>query len=117
MPLSQQDYPELYVLGPEANKMLKDAPFGGPKIVFSRMQRAGVMQLLSQKCEYATLRRKGLGYDANALYVSTMLGDMPCCRGEVQKWPQTEKGLKSFLEAFRRDRWFGFLEKDIKVPR
>lgn len=75
------------------------------------------MQISSQKYEDAKLRRKGLGYDDNALYLSTMLGEMPCGRGEVQKWPQTKKGLKGFLEAFRRDRWFGFLEKDVEVPR
>lgn len=95
--------------------MLKDAVIGGPKIVFSRMQRADENQFA--KYEDAKLRRKGLGYDDNALYLSKMLGEMPCGRGEVQKWPQTKKGLKGFLEAFRRDRWFGFLEKDIEVPR
>lgn len=96
--------------------MLKGAVVGGPSLVFGRMQEAGVTRIHSQKYEDANLCRKVLGYNANALHPSTMLGEMPLSREEVYYWPLTEKKLKSFLASLRQDRWFGFAEVDIKVP-
>ena len=75
--LNQRDAPELYAPGPKAYKMLKGAVVGGPSLVFSRMQEAGVTRIHLQKYEDAKLCRKFLGYNANALYPSTMLGEMP----------------------------------------
>ena len=113
---NQRDAPQLYATGPKAYKMLKGAVVGGPSLVFSRMQEAGVTRIHSQKYEDAKLCQKVLGYNANALYPGTMLGEMPFSREEVYYWPLMEKGLKSFLAGLRQDRWFGFAEVDIKVP-
>ena len=33
------------------------------------------------------MSKKVVGYDANALYPSTMLGDMPCGKEVVVNWP------------------------------
>ena len=112
--LNQRDAPELYAPGPKAYKMLKGAVVGGPSLMFSRMQEAGLTRIHSQKYEDAKLCRKVLGYNANALYPITMLGEMPFSREEVYYWPLTEKGLKSFLSGLRQDRWFGFAEVDIR---
>lgn len=45
------------------------------------------------RCE---LCRKVLGYDANALYPRTMLGDMPCGKEVVVHWPQTPGNVEKF---------------------
>ena len=72
---NQRDAPQLYATGPKAYKMLKGAVVGGPSLVFSRMQEAGVTRIHSQKNEDAKLCQKVLGYNANALYPGTMLGE------------------------------------------
>ena len=35
----------------------------------------------------------------------------------MQDWPQTEECLRNFINAVRTERWFGFAEVDIEVPR
>ena len=79
-------------------------------------KRLGLLESIHKKYEDAKLCQKVLGYNANALYPGTMLGEMPFSREEVYYWPLMEKGLKSFLAGLRQDRWFGFAEVDIKVP-
>ena len=46
-----------------------------------------------------------------------MLGLMPCGKGVVQVWLQTEECLRNFIDAEKTERWFGFAEVDIVVPR
>ena len=46
-----------------------------------------------------------------------MLGLMPCGKGEVQDWPQTEERLRNFIDSVKTERGFGFAEVDIEVPR
>lgn len=48
--------------------------------------------------------KKVLFYSVNALYPSTMLGDMPCGKEAVVHWPQMH-------------RWFGFAKVNIKGSR
>ena len=42
------------------------------------------------------MSQKVVGYDANALYPSTMLGDMPCAKEVVVHWPQTPGNIEKF---------------------
>ena len=69
---------ELYAPRKEAYHMLKEAVVGGPSLVFTRYHEAGKTRIRSHKYEDARLCQNILGYDANALYLSTMLRDMPC---------------------------------------
>ena len=97
--------------------MLEGAVVGGPSLVFCRKHEAGVTRIRSYKHQDAKVCRKVLGYDANALYPSTMLGWMPCGKEEVKDWPQTKECLRNFLDAVKTERWFGLAEVDIEVPR
>jgi len=67
----------LYAPGEEADKHLKAAVSGGPSIVFTRYHEAGVTRIRSHEKTAAKPCKRILGYDANALYLSTMLNDMP----------------------------------------
>ena len=115
--LNRPNAPELFVPGPEAYEMLKGAVMGGPSLVFCRKHEAGVTRIRSHKYQDAKVCRKVLGYDANALYPSTMLGLMPCGKGVVQDWQQTEECLRNFIDSVKTEEWFGFAEVDIEVPR
>ena len=99
--LNRPNAPQLFATGPEAYEMLKGAVVGGPSLVFCRKHEAGVTRIRSHKHQDAKVCRKVLGYDANALYPSTMLGWMPCGKGVVQCWPQTEGCLRNFIDAGR----------------
>ena len=70
--------PELYSPNKEAYAMLKAAVVGGPSLVFTRKHVAGETRIRSHQYEDARLCRRILGYDANSLYPSTMMKEMPC---------------------------------------
>ena len=75
---------ELYSPGKEAYEMLKGAVVGGPSLVFTRYDEVGVTKIRShQKKAEPRLCQRILGYDANALYLSTMLEEMPCGKEKV----------------------------------
>ena len=74
---------ELYSPSEEANKMLKGAVVRGPNLVFTRYHEVGVTRIRSNQVEGPRLCLRILGYDANTLYLSTMLGDRPGGKEEV----------------------------------
>ena len=86
---------------------------GGPSLVFCQKHEAGKTRICSHKFKAAKMCRKVLGYDAKALYPSTMLGDMPCSKEEAQKPGNVEK----FLRFLQQDKWFGSAKVEIEVPR
>ena len=61
------------------------------------------------KFQDARMLRRVLGYDINALYPSTM--------EVVAHWAQAPRKVENFIEVLRRDRWLGFAEVDIEVPK
>ena len=73
---------EIYSSCKEAYEMLKGAVVGGPSIVFTRYHEAGVTELRSHR-DAPRLCKRVLGHDANALYLSTMLREMPCGKEKV----------------------------------
>ena len=81
--LGKRDAPELYVPEREANDKFKDAVVGGPSQVFTRKHEAGKTKIRSHKYEDARLRQRVLGYDANALYPSTILQEIPCGKEKI----------------------------------
>ncbi|KAL9953248.1 hypothetical protein ACROYT_G040634 [Oculina patagonica] len=117
---------EMYSPGEQAYEMLKGAVVGGPSIVFTRYHEAGVTKIRDHQFENANFCKNIVGYDANALYLSTMLEDMPC--GKEQLWYHTGmekcaayylmrnlKGENPFL--YIPAGWFGFAEVDIEIPQ
>ena len=97
--------------------MLKGAVVCGPSLVFTRKHEAGKTAIRSHKYENARMCRRVLGYDANALYPSTMLEEMPCGKGKVVHYENPAEEAENFIGRLRRKEWFGFAEVDISVPR
>ena len=93
---------ELYAPSKEAYEMLKAAVVGGPSLVFTRYHEAGKTRIRSHQNADAKLCQKIQGYDANALYLSTMLREMPCGKERVVNWGGTEQR---------------YVEVDIEIPK
>ena len=108
--------PELYSPNKEAYAMLKAAVVGGPSLVFTRKHVAGETRIRSHQYEDARLCRRILGYDANSLYPSTMMKEMPCGPGFVQSYDNPEATALIFPQLLYTKKWFGFAEVDIEVP-
>ena len=108
--------PELYSPNKEAYAMLKAAVVGGPSLVFTRKHVAGETRIRSHQYEDARLCRRILGYDANSLYPSTMMKEMPCGPGYVKSYDNPEAYARVFPQFLWIEEWFGFAEVDIEVP-
>ena len=70
----------------------------------------------SHKYEGARLCQRVLGYDANALYPSTMLQEMPCGKEKIVVYPFPSEAVAEFENRLKTKQWFGFAEVDISVP-
>ena len=108
--------PELYVPNKEAYAMLKAAVVGGPSLVFTHKHVAGETHIRSHQYEDAKVCRRILGYDANSLYPSTMMKEMPCGPGVVTTRDNPEAAALVFPQLLYTKEWFGFAEVDIEVP-
>ena len=108
--------PKLFAPNKEAYAMLKAAVVGGPSLVFTRKHVAGETRIRSHQYEDARLCRRILGYDANSLYPSTMMKEMPCSFGFVQTYKNPEACAQVFTQFLWSGDWFGFAEVDIEVP-
>ena len=97
--------------------MLKAAVVGGPSLVFTRKHVAGETKIrFHQYGNDSRLTRRILGYDANSLYPSTMIKEMPCGEGVVTTYTIPEAAAMVLPQALRSEEWFGFTEVDIEVP-
>ena len=108
--------PELYSPNKEAYAMLKAAVVGGPSLVFTRKHVVGETRIRSHQYEDAKVCRRILGYDANSLYPSTMMKEMPCGPGYVKSYDNPEAYARVFPQFLWTEEWFGFAEVDIEVP-
>ena len=132
---------ELYAPSEEAYDMLKGAVVGGPSLVFTRYHEAGKTRIRSHQYPvprdgevltgaHAKLCENIQGYDANALYLSTMLNYMPCGKEKVvhytahladplteqlEAW-QIEQETADFTQRLKQKSWFGYAEVDIEIP-
>ena len=109
---------ELYSPGKEAYDMLKGAVVGGPSLVFMRYHEVGVTTIRSHHTAELRLCQRILGYDANALYPSTMLREIPCGKERVvHHSDEYQAEATPVLTRRLKDRtWFGFAEADIEIP-
>ena len=108
--------PELYAPNKEAYDMLKAAVVGGPSLVFTRKHVAGETKIRSHQYEDAKTTYRILGYDANSLYPSTMMKEMPCGEGAVTTYNNPEAAARVFPALLSEGGWFGFAEVDVEVP-
>ena len=101
----------------EEYEMLKGAVVGGPSIVFTRLHEVEKTLIRENKVKEPRLCKKILGYDANALYLSTMLKEMPCGRGKVVVYKAAfEQEASELMRRQKEGKWFGFAEVDIEIP-
>ena len=109
---------ELYAPTQEEYEMLKGAVVGGPSLVFTRYHEVGKTRIRDHQVEEPRLCKKILGYDANALYPSTMLREMPCGKGRVVQYEEDfkEKAEHVLVNRQKEGKWFGFAEVDIEIP-
>jgi len=109
---------ELYSPGKEAYEMLKEAVVGGPSLVFTRYTEVDVTRIRSHRIPEPRLCENILGYDANALYLSTMLTEMPCGEKRVVHYSgefQAEV-VPVLTHRLKEGSWFGFAKVDIEIP-
>src|SRR5204862_489966 len=109
----------LYAPRKEAYNYLKPAVTGGPSIVFTRYHEAGVTRIRSHQHPNAKLCKRVVGYDANALYPSTMLQDLPAGEETVIeiKYPKAAWQLRSVRDRLLSGQLLGFARCKISVPR
>jgi len=109
---------ELYAPRKEEYEMLKGAVVAGPSLVFTRYHEVGKTRIRDLQVEEPRLCKKILGYDANALYPSTMLREMPCGKGRVVHYEEKfkEKEAHVLVKRQKDGKWFGFAEVDIEIP-
>lgn len=93
--------------------MLKTAAVGGQSLVFKRCHEASVTKIRLHRFANPKGCKKIIGYDANALYLSTLLRDMPCGKEQVMPTQLPE----AFIERLHAGSWFRFAEVDIEIPR
>ena len=106
---------DLYSPNKEAYEMLKEAVVSGPSLVFTRHHEVGVTKIRSHQIEEPRFCKNIVGYDANALYLSTMLRDMPCGKGRVVHY-NNEAAAPILTQSLKEEKWFGFAEVDIEIP-
>ena len=98
--------------------MLKEAVVGRPSLVFTRYHEVGVSGIRSHRVKEPRLCQKIDGYDANVLYLSTMLREIPCGKGRVVHYDdefQAQAG-PVLIHRLKEGNWFGFAEVDIEIP-
>ena len=110
---------DLYSPDNEAYEMLKEAVVGGPSLVFTRYHEVGKTRIRSHQIAEPKLCQNILGYDANALYLSTMLRVMPCGKEKVVHYTGEYQinGAPILTHRLKEKSWFGYAEIDIEIPK
>ena len=107
---------DLYAPSKEAYEMLKGAVVGGPSLVFTRYHEVGKTRIRSHQYENPKMCQNILGYDANALYLSTMLAPMACGKETVVHHYDGEIQPMLLTKMVKKGSWFGYAEVDIQIP-
>ena len=108
---------KLYTPTEKTYTHLKAAVSGGPSIVFTRYHEAGVTGIRSHQHTAAKPCKRILGYDANALYLSTMLKDMPCGKEKVTDYEDPAQAAPIIKDAVLNGQLFGFVKCKLATPK
>ena len=108
---------ELYSPCKEAYHMLKNAMVGGPSIVFKRHHEAGVTPIRPHRFTKTKTCQRIIGYNANALYPSTMTREMPCGKEKVVRYRNPKDAAAALVSCLEAGTWFGFAEVDIEIRK
>ena len=101
----------------KAYSMLKEAVVGGPSLVFTRYHEKDKTKIRDHKIPDAKFCKNILGYDANALYLSTMAKDMPCGKELVRTFENSVEAARYLTQKIKNNEWFGLAEVDIRIPQ
>ena len=81
-----------------------------------RYHEVGVTKIRSHQKAKPHICKNILGYGANALYLWTMLREMPCGKGKVVHYTGRDVGAPMRLAyRLKNGSWFGFAEVDIEI--
>ena len=108
---------KLHAPGEEAYKHLKAAVSGGPSIVLTRYHEAGFTRIRSHENTAAKPCKRIFGYDANALYLSTMLNDMPCGKKKVIDYEVPVLAAIELKNAIINGKLFGFVKCKLATQK
>ena len=86
-------------------------------LVLKRYHEAGVTGVRPHRFKEPRVRRRIIGFDANALYLSTILRDMPCWKERVLQYRNPAGAAPMLTERLNAGTWFGFAEVDIEIPK
>ena len=131
-------HPEMKLFAPSENAynlLTKFGMLGGASIIFRRHAKVGSSKAyidkkeVSKQTKYLIKRyrykenskviKNIIGYDANALYLSTWSKSMPVGEEELFEYKTKyakSKNAKWFRNIENIDKWFGFIQCDIRVP-
>jgi len=100
---------------------LKAAVSGGPSIVFTRYHDVGSTRIRSHENTAARQQAKPckriLSYDANALYLCTMLQYMPCGKEKVTDYEDPVQAAVKLKKAILKGNLFGFMKCKLATPK
>ena len=108
---------DLYSPCKEAYDMLKNAMAGGPSIESKRHHEVGVTPIRPHRFTKTKTCKRIIGYDANALYPSTMIREMPCGKEKVVRYERPKEAAATLVSRLKDGKWFGFAEVDIEIPK
>jgi len=97
--------------------MLKEAVVGGQSLVFMQYHEADVTHIRLHRFKQPRVWKRIIGYDANALYLSTMLREMPCGKEHLIHYQNPAAAAPMLTERPKAGTWFGFAEVDIAIPK
>jgi len=106
---------KLFSLRKEAYEMLKGVVVGEQSLVFKRYHAAGETTIRPHRFKNPKPCRRVIGYDANLLYLSTMLHDMSCGKEIVVHYDLPEKAVEVFAPRLKAGAWFWLAEVDIEI--
>ena len=85
--------------------------------MFTRYHEAGVTRIRLHENTAAKLCKRILGYDANALYLSTMLNDMPRGKEKMTDYKDPVQKAIELKNAIISGKLFGFVKCKLATPK
>ena len=88
-----------------------------PSIVFARIHEVGVTALRSQQIAEPRPGKRTLGYDANVLYLPTILREIPCGKKRFVQHSDSVQAARQIRQRLKNRTMFRLAEVDLKFPK
>lgn len=96
--------------------MLKEAVVSGPSMVFTWYHEVGMATIRDHQFAEPRTCKQILGYEANALYLSTMLREVPCENEKVTQYDDLAQAALHLRQRLKDWTWFRLAEVDVEIP-